>query len=390
MAQTINHTFNSLLNRIISNPNAEAPKIHNALRIGILCDESFDPEHIIIPARTKSDLKITAIATPDPALTQRLGKTHSIPRTYDTYAHLIRSLHIDAVYIALPFPQRHAIILQCIRKEMPVLCEGPISVSGEEAQEIYSRAAEKQLEEGGKGVLILEDLWVLAHPATHRARELVQKAGTPVRATIKWTATDGIDATSMTHQCLSLLRFLIGSEVADVTTSEVRRNAADGTLADAVTAELRFINGCIATLEVDTRVAPTSPVGFLGGLGLGKKEDAPTIEIDCEHQKVTYYNFTTPNIFNTLSLTPLPPITDHVYSGTPWPSYPTESAWTPHRFVLEGFCLGVKGRSSGASPWWVRREFSESGVDVLGLVFGRGGMVLGGGMGGAEATFSIE
>ncbi len=87
-------------------------------------------------------------------------------RAYGTYLELLEDPGIDAVYISLPNAQHHPWVLSALRHGKHVLCEKPLALSLDEAQEVATVAA-------SEGRYLMEGFMYRFHPRIQRAWTLV-------------------------------------------------------------------------------------------------------------------------------------------------------------------------------------------------------------------------
>jgi predicted dehydrogenase len=120
----------------------------------------------VIPAMQKSAwIDVRAIASRSETAARQAARELSIARAYGSYEALLADPEIEAVYNPLP---NHLHVLLTLRAAVAgkhVLCEKPIALTREEAEQLRSAA--------GK-VHIMEAFMVRFHPQWLRARELVR------------------------------------------------------------------------------------------------------------------------------------------------------------------------------------------------------------------------
>jgi len=120
----------------------------------------------VIPAMQNSDwIDVRAISSRSESAARRAAGQLNIRRAYGSYDALLADPDIEAVYNALPNHLHVPLTLQAAAAGKHVLCEKPIALSAEEAEQLRSVA--------GK-VHIMEAFMVRFHPQWVRARELVR------------------------------------------------------------------------------------------------------------------------------------------------------------------------------------------------------------------------
>ena len=116
-------------------------------------------------------------SVPDAALVSVGSRTHAsatqfaarfaIPNAYGSYRELAEDPNVDVVYIATPNSRHKEDCLRCIDAGKAVLCEKPLAMNQVEAQEIVDRAR-------GKGVFLMEAMWMRFIPLIQKAREILR------------------------------------------------------------------------------------------------------------------------------------------------------------------------------------------------------------------------
>ena len=127
----------------------------------------------VIPAMQRSAwIDVRAIASRSEAAARQAASELCIPRAYGSYEALLADPEIEAIYNPLPNHLHVSLTLQAAAAGKHVLCEKPIALTAEQAEQLRSAA--------GK-VHIMEAFMVRFHPQWLRARELVRsgKIGEP-------------------------------------------------------------------------------------------------------------------------------------------------------------------------------------------------------------------
>ncbi len=120
----------------------------------------------VIPAIQSSKFgRVTAIASRDLNKARQTAAAFQIPTAYGSYEELLADPNIDAIYNPLPNHLHVPLTRQALEHGKPVLCEKPIALSSQEAEELS--AVEKRT-----GLPVAEAFMVRHHPQWKMARTL--------------------------------------------------------------------------------------------------------------------------------------------------------------------------------------------------------------------------
>ena len=121
----------------------------------------------VIPAFQKSELiEVRAIGSRDEGSARRVAGQLGIPKAYSSYDALLADPDIEAIYNPLPNHLHVPLTLKAAAAGKHVLCEKPIAMTAEEAEQLRASAAR---------VLIMEAFMVRFHPQWLRVRELIRE-----------------------------------------------------------------------------------------------------------------------------------------------------------------------------------------------------------------------
>ncbi len=135
------------------------------VRWGILSPAKIGMEKVI-PAMLKSkELEVYALASRDLARAQDACKKLGIPKAYGSYEEMLADPTIEAVYNPTPNHLHVPLTLQAVKAGKHVLCEKPIAITANEAE---------QLRGIPKDILVGEAFMVRHHPQWKMARDLVR------------------------------------------------------------------------------------------------------------------------------------------------------------------------------------------------------------------------
>lgn len=139
----------------------------DTLRIGILGAARIAPAALIHPARRTGLAEVTAIAARDGNRAAAFASRHDIAHAYSSYAELVESPEVDAVYIGLPNALHFAWCLRALAAGKHVLCEKPLTSNALEA-EVLARVS------APNSPVLMEAMHSLHHPLMKRAVEVVR------------------------------------------------------------------------------------------------------------------------------------------------------------------------------------------------------------------------
>jgi len=153
------------------------------LRIGMLGASRVGVYALLVPAQSRGDCVVRAVAARDPQRAESYAATHQIPVVHASYQALVDDPAIDLVYVGTP-PVNHAeLALAAIAAGKPVLVEKPFAMDAREAEEVHLRAVET-------GVPVLEAMHSLHHPLFARVQGVVgaQEIGALTRIDARFDA----------------------------------------------------------------------------------------------------------------------------------------------------------------------------------------------------------
>ncbi len=135
------------------------------IRWGIVSTAKIGVEKVI-PGIQRSQTGIAAaIASRTLDKAQETAKALGIEKAYGSYQDLLADPDIDAIYNPLPNHMHVPVTIQAVNAGKHVLCEKPIALNADEAQQLLELPKDK---------LVAEGFMVRAHPQWIRAREIVR------------------------------------------------------------------------------------------------------------------------------------------------------------------------------------------------------------------------
>ncbi|WGF88944.1 Gfo/Idh/MocA family protein [Marinivivus vitaminiproducens] len=120
----------------------------------------------VVPAMLRSsEIAVVAVGSRKLETARAMADELGIPRAYGSYEELLADPEIEAVYNPLPNHLHVPLTLQAAEAGKAVLCEKPIAMTAEEAE---------QLKDAAGKVLIAEAFMIRHHPQWQEARRLVR------------------------------------------------------------------------------------------------------------------------------------------------------------------------------------------------------------------------
>ncbi len=136
------------------------------MNFGILSTANIGLKRVI-PAIQKTEASVEAIASRDEARADEVATELDIPRAYGSYEELLEDDSLDAVYNPLPNSLHAEWTKRAADAGLDVLCEKPLGVDAEEAQEMTEYCRDRD-------VTLMEAFMYRYHPRTERAVEIAQ------------------------------------------------------------------------------------------------------------------------------------------------------------------------------------------------------------------------
>ena len=193
----------------------------NKVRWGILSTAKIAREKVIPAMQGGQFCEVVAIASRSEAHAREVAGQLKIARSYGSYEELLADKNVDAVYIPLPNQHHVPWAIKALEAGKHVLCEKPIALTEEEAQQLVEAAAKRpQLK-------VMEAFMYRFHPQWQYAKKLVNEGSIGDLKTIhSFFSYYNDDPNNIRNQkdaggggmmdigcyCVSLSRFIFGSE----------------------------------------------------------------------------------------------------------------------------------------------------------------------------------
>ena len=243
-----------------------------------------------------SNSKVVALSRRNLEQGREDAKRFDIPLAFATTEELCQSPDVDVVFVSSPNALHYADTLTAIKHGKAVLCEKPMAMNAEEAQQMTSAARERGVLLGVAQCFRFED-------SVRRIRERVQNGdiGKVISIRIDFTFPGLNSPRQWLHDaklagggpigdvgvhCIDAMRHILASEPISVTAmTEADQDA--GTVESSALLSLRFGNGTLGSCYVSYRSPYQTPIAIYGTEGSIRAHDGLTVDhpITIEVQK---------------------------------------------------------------------------------------------------------
>ncbi|MGA1073918.1 MAG: Gfo/Idh/MocA family protein [Ilumatobacteraceae bacterium] len=242
------------------------PSPSASVRLGLVAASRIARLAVVEPVTAVEGVELTAVAARDSARARETAERWGAPLSFGSYAEMIESDEIDAVYIGTPAAHHRQWAIAAIEAGKHVLCEKPFAANADDARLIADAARSGD-------VVVMEAYHWRYHPFAARIREVLDSGvlgridridasfdipdGRIARTDIRWDLPLGGGST-MDLGCYSLqwARFAAGSDPEIVSAEAVCPvDGVDGSLG----AELRWPSGVTGRIH-SSMIAPGATV----------------------------------------------------------------------------------------------------------------------------------
>ena len=242
------------------------------LRWGVLSTAKIGVEKVIPGLQAAESCDLVAIASRDAGTAEAAAERLGIPTAYGSYEALLDAPDVDAVYIPLPNHLHAEWTLRAAEAGKHVLCEKPIAMSADQAQEMVDGCERA-------GVRLMEAFMYRLHPQWVTALEIVASGRIgdvlAVQTFYSYRNVNPDDIRNVPEfgggalmdigcYAINSARLLMGEEPTGVQ-ALVRRDPTFGT--DAVTSAVLGFGERHATFSVSTQAEPDQRVHVVGTEG---------------------------------------------------------------------------------------------------------------------------
>jgi len=244
-----------------------------------------------------ADCELVGLWRRDPQKASANAREFGISNTFASAEELCASPAVDAVFITSPDALHKEHTLLALRHGKAVLCEKPLALNAQQAQDMEDVAQ-------ARGILfgVAQNLRYNRSVQTICQWIAEGKVGQPLLANSQFThlaaksprtwiydpslATGGPIADIGVH-CIDALRFVLQAEVESVTT-QAHGDAGSGQVESVASLNLAWTNGAVANVTVSTRAPYRTLLEVVGTEGTVRAEnglavDRPvTVELWCD------------------------------------------------------------------------------------------------------------
>ncbi|MGW4703088.1 Gfo/Idh/MocA family protein [Streptomyces sp. NPDC004285] len=139
---------------------------NGTVRWGILATGGI-AERFATDLRTLDGAEVVAVASRTEASAKGFADRFGIPRAYGEWAGLLADGDVDVVYVATPHHAHRAAAGLALEAGKAVLCEKALTLNAREAAELVALAR-------GRGLFLMEAMWMYCNPLIRRIAELVR------------------------------------------------------------------------------------------------------------------------------------------------------------------------------------------------------------------------
>jgi predicted dehydrogenase len=99
---------------------------------------------------------------------EEFAREHHIPFWYDNLESMLEQADIDVVYVASPHVYHYTQTLLCLERHIPVLCEKPLAINWQQAQEMVQASETYQ-------TFLMEGMWIRFLPSLLKVLEWLEE-----------------------------------------------------------------------------------------------------------------------------------------------------------------------------------------------------------------------
>jgi predicted dehydrogenase len=261
------------------------------IRYGII-GFGFHAEKRLVSAFAASEnSRLVGLWRRDPAKAKANAQEFGIEHVFETAEALCASPGIDAIFVASPDSLHLHDVLLSLKHRKPVLCEKPLAMNATEVQQMLAAAKSAGVVFGvaqnmryNASSQLMRD-WIaegrIGKPVLANAQFCYAASMSPRQWIYDPTLALGGPIGDVAIHCIDALRFVMGSDVAEVATL-AHTDANSGAVESHAVVALEFTNGAMGGVTVTTRGEYRSYIEVTGEAGVLICEDGLTVDHDVE------------------------------------------------------------------------------------------------------------
>ena len=234
--------------------------MRDEIRVGLIGTSGWSERMYLSSLASDPRARVAALCGRRPERTREVAERFGVPRTFSDYREMIAAGGLDAVVVAAPDDEHHAMTLAALDAGLHVLCEKPLARSAEQAHEMWSRAREA----GVVHMTLFTFRWLPAHRflgelvAAGRIGEPRAFAfrfvhGLGVREDLRWRGdaarSDGVLADLGSH-LFDLVHWWLGPVTA--VSADLHGFGSPDAANDSATVSLRLASGAHGTVHLSS------------------------------------------------------------------------------------------------------------------------------------------
>jgi predicted dehydrogenase len=110
--------------------------------------------------------RVTAVLSHREDSANEFAREFNVPGIYTDFNAFVENKNIDAVYIATPHPHHFEQALFCLTKNIPVLCEKPMTLNANESQKLVAAAQKHK-------TFLMEGMWIRFLPSIQQVLSII-------------------------------------------------------------------------------------------------------------------------------------------------------------------------------------------------------------------------
>ena len=113
------------------------------INIGVIGCGQWGPNHVRVFSQLR-DSRVVACADLDPKRLESIRENYPHVKLFNDYCELLKTPSLDAVVVAAPTGAHYAVVKAALAANKHVLCEKPLCLHWQEAEELVALAKSRQ------------------------------------------------------------------------------------------------------------------------------------------------------------------------------------------------------------------------------------------------------